>query len=363
MLSGDKTETALNVGVATSLIHRGARLSRYLWKKDSQNSERLEAQLRVDLDAVEKRLPCSPLSRLFSLRSLISRTLRRYSNRASFTSRQPPGPPFSPGSKPEGQNEPVQSCSGSPSIEVGRGDGPRSDSIPSPGNLVEARADKAGPRSVADRGRPAEAARSVPGTGGVSSAEATGADKSSEGQSGGSISSDREGRVSGGVRTVKGERTSCTGRTEGDSQREKVLAEADPAQQSYGTGVLGKSETVDHQKELDSTGSCSPSERAEKPRWKGNGETRSGDGYSPSGDQERAKHVVSPPEALIVDGEALTFLLAEPQRRNRFIRLCCSCVSVICCRVAPHQKVRGVRRGVGPLDFAVKHFWLLSLTR
>ncbi|PHJ21701.1 phospholipid-translocating p-type flippase subfamily protein [Cystoisospora suis] len=339
MLSGDKTETALNVGVATSLIHRDAHLSRYLWKKDSQNSERLEAQLRVDLDAVEKRLPCSPLSRLLSLRSLIPRTLLcRYSNSASSTNIEPPGPPVSAGFKSEGQNQPVQSCSGSPSRDVGTGGGPRSDSIPSVGNPVEGRVDNTGRRTVVDGGRPAEAARSVLGTGGVSSAEATGAEKSLQGQPGGSITSEREGRVSGGVRTVKGERTSCAGRSEGDSQKEKVVAEADPVQQRYGAGVLMTPGTVENQKELDSTGTCCPSERDERPRRTGNGETSLGDGYVPFRDQKRARHVVSPPEALIVDGEALTFLLADPQRRSRFIRLCCSCVSVICCRVAPHQK-------------------------
>ncbi|PFH34886.1 phospholipid-translocating P-type ATPase, flippase subfamily protein [Besnoitia besnoiti] len=53
---------------------------------------------------------------------------------------------------------------------------------------------------------------------------------------------------------------------------------------------------------------------------------------------EAAGEEGKPPEALIVDGEGLAFLLGRPDRQTRFIQLCCACRSVICCRVAPHQK-------------------------
>ncbi|CBZ55561.1 putative ATPase 2 [Neospora caninum Liverpool] len=48
--------------------------------------------------------------------------------------------------------------------------------------------------------------------------------------------------------------------------------------------------------------------------------------------------VPAPPDAVIVDGEALKFLFATSERQLAFIRLCCACRSVICCRLAPHQK-------------------------
>ena len=59
--------------------------------------------------------------------------------------------------------------------------------------------------------------------------------------------------------------------------------------------------------------------------------------------------------ALIVDGKSLTFALEESVRKD-FLDLCCSCQSVICCRVSPMQKaemVELVQENTGAISLAI----------
>lgn len=356
MLSGDKTETALNVGVATSLIRRGAHLSRYLWRKDSENSERLEAQLSVDLAATEKKLSRSRFSCLLCPRSLISRlSLRRRSNSVSSSELGPRNGPVSSLTRPaEEPGECPQSCGGSPSGAFNVGDGRRSEGSPLDGGPDRGGACKATSRAAADPGRLAGTAGVVHSPEGLYSAEAAaGADRSLQAQSGGNDSLNPERVESGSVPTTREERRICERRSEKAPKEKTSSAGADVVGQPSGR-LAGTPGMLEHQEERGSIGSCSEGE-ANSLR---NEKQASDDGIPPR-DQERASRVGPPPEALIVDGEALAFLLAEPQRRKRFIRLCCSCVSVICCRVAPHQKVRSVTRG-GDECVAAELFFFLA---
>lgn len=50
---------------------------------------------------------------------------------------------------------------------------------------------------------------------------------------------------------------------------------------------------------------------------------------------------LSPANEIVVDGDSLAFAL-DHSLRNDFIELCCSCSSVICCRVSPMQKAEMV---------------------
>ncbi len=49
----------------------------------------------------------------------------------------------------------------------------------------------------------------------------------------------------------------------------------------------------------------------------------------------------APANELVVDGDSLVFAL-DPKLQAEFIELCCSCQSVICCRVSPLQKAEMV---------------------
>lgn len=54
--------------------------------------------------------------------------------------------------------------------------------------------------------------------------------------------------------------------------------------------------------------------------------------------------------ALIIDGQSLAFILAEPDLQEQFLRVCINCASVLCCRVSPRQKAQVtklVRKGLG----------------
>ncbi|KFH01148.1 phospholipid-translocating P-type ATPase, partial [Toxoplasma gondii VAND] len=73
-------------------------------------------------------------------------------------------------------------------------------------------------------------------------------------------------------------------------------------------------------------------------RYLWNGREPNGVALEQTGSEGGDQAVREPPEALIVDGEALTFLFETVERQCAFIRLCCACRAVICCRLAPHQK-------------------------
>ncbi|KFG28796.1 phospholipid-translocating P-type ATPase, flippase subfamily protein, partial [Toxoplasma gondii GAB2-2007-GAL-DOM2] len=73
-------------------------------------------------------------------------------------------------------------------------------------------------------------------------------------------------------------------------------------------------------------------------KWSGHPRREAEDSRAETGSEGGDQAVREPPEALIVDGEALTFLFETVERQCAFIRLCCACRAVICCRLAPHQK-------------------------
>lgn len=54
--------------------------------------------------------------------------------------------------------------------------------------------------------------------------------------------------------------------------------------------------------------------------------------------------------ALVIDGQSLTFILAEEELQELFLKVCINCASVLCCRVSPRQKAQVttlVRKGLG----------------
>ncbi|XP_024362425.1 probable phospholipid-transporting ATPase 8 isoform X2 [Physcomitrium patens] len=54
--------------------------------------------------------------------------------------------------------------------------------------------------------------------------------------------------------------------------------------------------------------------------------------------------------ALVIDGQSLTFILAEEELQELFLKVCINCSSVLCCRVSPRQKAQVttlVRKGLG----------------
>ena len=71
-----------------------------------------------------------------------------------------------------------------------------------------------------------------------------------------------------------------------------------------------------------------------------------------------AMHDHNPPpptHGLIIDGDALKFVLEEPLK-SKFLLLCKQCKSVICCRVSPSQKalvVRMVKLGLDVMTLSI----------
>jgi phospholipid-translocating ATPase len=73
---------------------------------------------------------------------------------------------------------------------------------------------------------------------------------------------------------------------------------------------------------------------------------------------DAAMHDHNPPpptHGLIIDGDALKFVLEEPLK-SKFLLLCKQCKSVICCRVSPSQKalvVRMVKIGLDVMTLSI----------
>ena len=63
--------------------------------------------------------------------------------------------------------------------------------------------------------------------------------------------------------------------------------------------------------------------------------------------------------SLIIDGASLMYALKQ-ELRQEFIELCCTCKTVICCRVSPIQ-VSAVVSSLGPFKVSSQSYYVFVL--
>lgn len=242
MLTGDKVETAINIGIATSLLTRDMNMTTYVWEDLNRDKYLLRARL------MEQN------SRMNSLSS----------EKTAATAKKTLGSAFD--SEKGGERD-----QGSPNL---LSSSPRNAS-----GVLAARGDNSSPTREAYRrrrtyfdieDRKGDAKETAHPPGSMTMMMAAG-----------------DGRGDGGVAAGSSSSTSKSSRHVGN--------------------VLKSSANNKKKKKMS---------RAEE-------------------DREAWRH----PHALVVDGEALQEML-DPEIEELFLSVCTRCITVLCCRVTPHQKVR-----------------------